>query len=126
MMKVLTLAAAALVLLAASQLVANVGATGQSSINRRVATLEKKLVLMQKKLKTTQAQVTTLRNDWTCLKGRGLTEWGKRGTTSGYQYTDNAGVNWALLPALDFTYGNNQSDVWMVVTDEGCIPGAST
>jgi len=125
MKKLAALATAALIVIAASQLVANVGATGQVSIDRRVAALEKKAVALQKKLKSAQSQVTTLKNDWTCLHARGVSQFGDPlGTPrSGYSYSADSGASYALVPALAFSESRTSPDIWVVTTVEGCIPG---
>jgi hypothetical protein len=82
--------------------------------------------VLQRRLKVAQAQVTTVRNDWTCLHARGLKQLGNLVEHRGFQYSDNAGATYALLPAIQFDDQSGSPDVWAVITDEGCIPGAGS
>jgi predicted alpha-1,6-mannanase (GH76 family) len=121
MKKVVALAATALVVIAASQLITNVGATGDLSITRRVANLEKKV-------KSLQSQVKVLKTRAACLSAQGLSQYGTPTATpaTGYLYTNDGGVTVGLTTALDVTASGQTPAAFFATVNAACVTGAAS
>jgi hypothetical protein len=119
MKKLVALAATALVVIAGSQLIANVGATSELSINKRVANLEKKV-------KTLQAQVKVLKTRAACLQAQAVTQYGSPTGTpaTGYLYTNDAGTTVILTTALDATAQGQTPGAWFATINSSCVSGS--
>jgi hypothetical protein len=118
MKKLLAVAAAGLVVIAASQLVTTVAASnqsGQASITRRVAALEKKV-------KVLQSQMKAVRADLACDRFViGVSQVGNPAAGAGYVYTPDNGTTAYLAPALDLTPQGITPTAWVQEVDSSCV-----
>jgi hypothetical protein len=115
MKKLLAVAAAGLVVIAASQLVTTVAASnkrGQASIARRVAALERKVKVLQ-----AQERNYLACNHYVIP----VTRVGNPAAGAGYVYTPDNGATAYLVPAIDLTPQGVTPDAWVQEVDSSCV-----
>jgi len=122
MKKVLVLAALAMLALAASQLVSVGSATRQSSIDRRVAALEKKVKVLQSSSAALKKRVTTLEAFGGCLVSSPPVP---EARYVGYVYTPDHGVTSFETTALDSTDTGETPQAYLVTINSGCLSSRS-
>lgn len=118
MRNVLALAAVAMLVLAASQLVSVGGATRQSSINGRVAALEKKVKVLQSSSTALKKRVTTLEAFGGCLVSSSPVP---ESRFTGYLYTPDHGTTVVETTALDATDPGETPQAYLVTINAGCL-----
>ena len=122
MKKVLVLAALAMLALAASQLVSVGSATRQSSIDRRVAALEKKVKVLQSSSTALKKRVTTLEAFGGCLLGSAPVPATRY---LGYLYTPDHGTTVGETTALDVTVTGQTPQAYLVTINSACLSQAA-
>jgi hypothetical protein len=111
MKKLIALVATALIVIAASQLVTTVGATGKATIARRVAALERK--------------VRTLQARSACLKQViPMTQYGNPTAGQGYYYTNDGGTTVFLTTGVDVTQSGQAPGAYIAVVESRCVTGS--
>jgi hypothetical protein len=118
MKKVLALAALAMLALAASQLVSVGSATRQSSIDRRVAALEKKVKVLQSSSTALKKRVTLLEGFGACLLGSAPVP---EARYTGYLYTPDHGTTVGETTALDVTATGQTPQAYLVTINPSCL-----
>lgn len=122
MKKLMALVALALLALAASQFVATGGAAQESSINRRVAVLEKKVRTLQASTKVLKTKVNVLIGFAACLANSAPIPSARFG---GYLYTPDHGTTVGETTAVDVTDTGETPQAYIVTISSSCLGSLS-